>query len=607
MANISKRNKRREKEIENAAKNRREIIAAQLSRRDMMKMGLLTSAGLLVPTRGLSARWADPRGVIPFDNPVSPPTRSFIEPLPIPPVQQPLAALTPAPTECPDTVAGEGRTRCHQAFAQFPPQKLYGVTQKAGLVSMSPDLPLQNIWAFAIGTPEMNNPITSPGPTYVNQYNQAALVRNFNRLPPANQNGGFGLPSVSTHLHNGHTPSESDGFACDFFERGQFYDQHYPNVLAGINSTHPGTGDINESLSTLWYHDHRVDFTSQNVYKGLAGFFILFNQFDTGNEATGFHLPTFPTFDIPLMFTDKVFDPNTGLLFFDLMNLDGILGDKFLVNGKIQPFFQVQPRRYRFRMLDAGPSRFYEYFLTDLNNLSASNRFWMIANDGNLLPTSVQISSFRLGVAERADVIIDFRPFAGRSIYLENRLEQTNGRGPTGKILPAGQGNLLMRFDVSSTPVADGSVDPATRPQFYALPSTTATPRVTRTFRFERSNGQWVINGQAINCDVVRFRVKRNTVEHWILQNNSGGWQHPIHIHFEEFQILNRNGIAPTAVERSRKDVVQLQFNEQIKLFFRFRDFAGRFPLHCHNTVHEDHAMILRWDIDDVGDTNPTP
>jgi FtsP/CotA-like multicopper oxidase with cupredoxin domain len=164
-------------------------------------------------------------------------------------------------------------------------------------------------------------------------------------------------------------------------------------VLAGFNSDHVPFGDINESLSTLWYHDHRVDFTSQNTYKGLVGFYCLFNQLDTGSSATGFHLPDFPAHDIPLAFADKVYDPTTGELVFDLFNLDGILGDTFLVNGKIQPFFQVEPRRYRFRMLDTGPSRFYEFFLTDLNNLGAKNPYWLIGTDGNLLPTPIQVQS----------------------------------------------------------------------------------------------------------------------------------------------------------------------------------------------------------------------
>src|SRR4051812_12644985 len=176
----------------NAAANRRELIAARLNRRDLMKMGLLTSTGYLVVKNGLSAR-AD-------GNPQSPPTRAFVEPLPIMPVKQPVAGLSPAPTVAPNTAAGEGRTRSHQALARFPPRKLYEVHQKAALVSMSPDLPLQTIWGFDGLT---------PGPTYIARYGEPILVRNFNDLPA--DNAGFGLNEVSTHQHNGHTPSESDG------------------------------------------------------------------------------------------------------------------------------------------------------------------------------------------------------------------------------------------------------------------------------------------------------------------------------------------------------------------------------------------------------------
>jgi len=594
---MSKLTKARQKEIEAATRNRRELIAAKLSRRELIKMGLITSAGLLVPKRGLSARWRNPRAGIPDDNPVSPLTRAFVEPLPIMPIKQAVASLNPAPTVVPNIAGGEGRTRPHQALTLFPPKKLYQVVQKAAQVSMSPDLPVQTIWGFDG---------IIPGPTYIARYGEPILVRNVNNLPT--NNGGFGLPSVTTHLHNNHTPSESDGFPCDFFEIGQFYDHHYPVVLAGFASDHPPNGDINESLSTLWYHDHRVDFTAQNIYKGLAGFFLIFNDQDTGDETTGFHLPS-GQFDIPMMLTDKVFDSN-GQLFFDLFNLDGILGDKFLVNGKIQPFLHVHPRRYRFRWLDSGPSRFYQIFLTDLNNLSAHNMFWQIANDGNLMPMPVQIESARIGVAERVDVIIDFSQFAGKTIYLENRLEQQDGTGPTGDIPPAGGGNLLLQIIVDLPAVADNSVDPATHPQFYSLPSTTPAPRVTRTFEFDNSNGGWTINDRFMDCNEPRFTVQQNTVEHWILINSSGGWQHPIHIHFEEFQILSINGHRPPTsplVQTGRKDVVRLEFDSTVELFFRFRDFLGRYPMHCHNTVHEDHAMMLRWDIAPVGDTNRNP
>ena len=640
--------KARYREMVNAAKNRRELIAAGLtSRRDLFKMGLLTAGGMLVAKSGLSARAGQQvqtnnppssgqntspgtnQNCVPGNQTASPPTKPFIQALPIMPLAQRVSSLSPTPTENPNTGAGEVRAAPFQAplidASRFPvvPATLYNIHQRQFVTSQHPDLPPQTIWGFDDGSGTR-----SPGPTYQAFYGRPQLTRNTNSLPSITEknNTGFGMASVSTHLHNAHNPSESDGNPCDFYTNGRFCDQYYPNVLAGFNSDHQPNGDINESLSTLWYHDHRVDFTSQNTYKGLFGFYCLFNQFDTGNDDTGFRLPDFPAHDIPLAFADKVYDPESGQLVFDLFNLDGILGDKFLVNGVIQPFLNVEPRRYRFRLLDTGPSRFYEYFLTDLNNLSAQNPYWLIGTDGNLLPNPVQVQSVRIGPAERVDVIIDFRQFAGKTIYLENRLNQLSGQGPAAvdsqvaaqnsattecslvlnsnqpAILPAGAGNLLLQFRVSSKSVTDESVDPATNPTFYQLPDTTAEPRIVRTFKFDRLNGQWSVNGQFMDCNQFRFAVRQNSSEQWLLTNLTGDWTHPIHIHLEEHQILSRNRARPTVpADLGRKDVTQVHPNERVQLFFRFRDWLGKYPIHCHNVVHEDHAMMALWHVVPAG------
>jgi FtsP/CotA-like multicopper oxidase with cupredoxin domain len=640
--------KARYREMINAAKNRRELIAAGLtSRRDLLKMGLLTAGGMLAAKSGLSARAGQQvqtnnppssgqntspgtnQNCVPGNQTASPPTRPFVEALPIMPLAQTVSSLTPTPTENPNVAAGEVRAAPFQApqidASRFPvvPATLYNMHQRQFLKSQHPDLPLQTIWGFDDGTGTR-----SPGPTYQAFYGKPQLTRNTNSLPSITEknNTGFGMASVSTHLHNAHNPSESDGNPCDFYTNGHFCDQYYPNVLAGFNSDHEPNGDINESLGSLWYHDHRVDFTSQNTYKGLLGFYCLFNQFDTGNDDTGFRLPDFPAHDIPLAFADKIYDPESGQLVFDLFNLDGILGDKFLVNGVIQPFLNVEPRRYRFRLLDTGPSRFYEYFLTDLNNLSSQNPYWLIGTDGNLLPHPIQVQSVRIGPAERVDVIMDFRPFAGKTIYLENRLNQLSGQGPAAvdsqvaaqnsastecslvlnasqpAILPAGAGNLLLQFRVSGTAVNDDSVDPATNPTFYQLPNTTAEPRIVRTFKFDRLNGQWSVNGQFMDCTQFRFAVRQNSAEQWLLTNLTGDWTHPIHIHFEEHQILSRNRAKPVVpADLGRKDVTQVHPNERVQLFFRFRDWLGKYPLHCHNVVHEDHAMMALWHVVPAG------
>jgi FtsP/CotA-like multicopper oxidase with cupredoxin domain len=667
--------RRRYKEMCEAAKNRRELIAAGLtSRRDLMKMGLLTAGGMLVAKSGLSARAqglgqvspasngqntsaGTQQNCIPGNQTQSPVTTPFLDPLVVMPLTQKVRSLTPTPTLNPNVGAGEVRAAAFQApgisLSRFPvvPSVLYNINQRQFTVRQTADtrLPAQTIWGFDDGTGPR-----SPGPTYQAFYGTPQLTRNINSLPATTQsnNTGFGMPQVSTHLHNAHNPSESDGNPCDFYPSGNFCDQYYPNVLAGFNSTNEPNGDINESLSTLWYHDHRVDFTSQNTYKGLAGFYCLFNGSDTGNEGTGFHLPSFPQYDIPLAFADKVYDPESGELVFDLFNLDGILGDKFLVNGKIQPFFQVSPRRYRFRLLDTGPSRFYEFFLTNLANLNQTIPYWLIGTDGNLIPNPIQIQSVRIGPAERVDVIIDFTNFAGQTIYLENRLNQVSGQGPvavdsqffpqnstntecaalgvpvttpsgaqnTNAILNAGQGNLLLQFQVTGPKVPDNSVNPATNPTFYSLPSTNVDPRIVRTFKFDRLNGQWSINGQFMDCgyanggtggestEVFRFTVQQNSVEQWLLTNLSGDWTHPIHIHLEEHQILSRNRVAPTVpADMGRKDVTQLHPNERVQLFFRFRDWLGKYPIHCHNVVHEDHAMMALWHVAAQGDNILVP
>src|SRR5207237_597720 len=172
-------------------KNRKELIKGGISRRDLLKLGLMTSAGVLVDGLSVSrafgqttATTVDANGTITGVARsssqscgsrgsslcvVSPPIQPFLDLLPTPRtvtwrIQTP-TALSPAPTVAPNTAAGEGRTIAHQAFTQFPPQKFYGITQKAGALSITsdPTIDPQNLWGFAIGTPEQNNPINVPG------------------------------------------------------------------------------------------------------------------------------------------------------------------------------------------------------------------------------------------------------------------------------------------------------------------------------------------------------------------------------------------------------------------------------------------------------------
>jgi len=634
---------------------RLELVKAGLTRRDLVKMGLMTGGGaagaMLVTEKGMAAELRTPAALgslgplTPFSQPLE-----RLPVLPEIPLTDPDFATHP-PTAVPnrdknaanDNLPFEGRSERHQSRGPgqpgaFEPQHFH-ITHMAANpnVEVHRGLPKQTFWGFNKGGANFTtDPPLSPGPILILRNLEAALVRRRNDLPPIELNGGFGVPEVSTHLHNFHSAPDSDGGPCDpdqqrFFFRGQYYDYFYNMRFAGWNSTNPPNGNIEEATDFLWYHDHRVDHTAENTYKGLVGPAIVWNRLDTGDESTGLHLPGFDEkngFDIPLVFADRLFDPRTGLLAFDTFNTDGILGNVFIVNGKVQPFFNVNQRRYRFRLLDVGPSRFYEFFLTNPDNLSQSIPFLVISEDGNMLPRPIKTTSIRLGVAERNDIIIDFariaREFGNpKRLILENRLEQVNGRGPTGKILPAGQGDQLMQFNIGpSIPDDSFDYDPFSSPGVRALANdavfgdisrlpdiSQAVPRITRTFRFERGNGGWQVNGKFMDCTKFRFTAERGKFERWFIQNNSGGWQHPVHIHFEEFRILSRNGkpVVPGDVEFARKDVMQLRFNDTIELLIRFRDMVGGYPIHCHNTVHEDHQMMMIYQVQDVGDNNTRP
>ena len=586
----------REKLTAKYMKEIRDADRAKLSVRGYLREGLVSGAAGLLALQGMRnfrPHWAhashDRDGVtgssLGTQFAISPPNTPFQDALPIPPTLS-VKTLNPAPTKSANVAAGEAPRADHQKWDQFLPQKTYELEEVAVSENFYPavdSVPASTTWRFRDTVNGNVSPLVRAN------YQEPIVIRIWNRLPT--DNGGFGINQVTTHLHNGHTASESDGSPVDFYDAGKFKDYHYVNMRAGFASTQAPLGDTHETMSSLWFHDHRFDFTAQNVYKGLASFYLLFsadqNQ-DTGDETTGFRLPS-GAYDIPMMLTDKVFDPTTGQLFFDRFNLDGVLGDKYAVNGKIQPYLNVYKRKYRFRILNGGPSRFYQLFLSN------NQAFIQISSDGNLLPAAIsRTGGILLGVAERVDVIVDFTNAAtGSRIYLENRLQQTKGEGPDSQLTTPTQ---LVEFRVHGTPPQpDQSLVPTTLITNPVLPASSKS----RSFDFDKSrDGLWVINEQIFDPNVITFQVRQNATETWTLNGHSRDWSHPVHIHLEEFQILKRNGSTPPVQERGRKDVAAIgNFHGDVQLRMQFRDFLGHYPMHCHNTVHEDHHMMLRWEI----------
>lgn len=524
----------------------------------------------------------------------APATTPFVVPLPLPPVKQPESWLSPKPTRDAVPGSGEAGRLPHQVWDRYPPRRFYRLRVREEDHSFHPELPKQKIWGY--------DGIT-PGPTFIVRYGEPILVRIENELPGDHQ--GFGSPEISTHLHNGHTPSESDGFPGDYYSRdkygptltraGRWKDHHYPNNLSNAAEFPTTDGDPSAALGTLWYHDHRMEFTSPNVYRGLAGFYLIFDNLDTGNELDptpgALRLPSgVGKYDIPLVFQDRNFDAG-GYLYFNQFDPEGVVGEKFLVNGKIQPYFSVERRKYRFRCLNGSGLRFYQFYLV---HEGADQTFIQIANDGNLLPAPLSVDRLRLATAERGDIVIDFAKYPlGSKLYVVNRLEHTDGRGPTGRLLSPG--TQILRFDVDSEPATrDLSRVPAVlRP--LAAPVIPKNVRV-RKWVFDRENDQWTVNNRLFDVNTPAAIVKRGVDEIWELKTSSG-WSHPVHIHFEEARILTRNGLPPPPHERGRKDVFELHPGETVRILICFDDFVGKYIMHCHNTVHEDHHMMVRFDV----------
>jgi FtsP/CotA-like multicopper oxidase with cupredoxin domain len=442
-------------------------------------------------------------------------------------------------------------------------------------------------------------------------------VRFVNNLPTTPPNTTFGVNEITVHLHNGHTGSESDGFAGDFFSTGFFKDNHYANAYAGID-TFGGIGDPREAMHTFWFHDHRAAFTANNNYLGLNGMYIIYDAADPGHEfpAPGsLRLPCYYGItDIPLILTDKRFcaAANGRNEAFQVVGAGAPGGDKWVVNGKIQPKLTVRRRKYRFRILNTGPAK--AWLLSLIKPDGSQGTMNVVAVDANFLetPFALNTAPLNIQVAMRFDVVIDFSEFpAGSSVYLKENALQNVGVATPDPAPGLPIGNVLMRFDVVNR-------EPWFPPDTPPIPSVLCqmpdplVPDASFTFAFTLVNGRFLINGQEFDANRVDHVVLRGSTEEWTLANDvaAGNWNHPVHIHFEEGRIQSRRvrvsqnpdvfqDVPLTFEELGRRDVYPLPPQNRVVMRMRFRDFEGRYLIHCHNMNHEDAFMMVRWDIVD--------
>ncbi|NUK49214.1 multicopper oxidase family protein [Streptomyces lunaelactis] len=433
-----------------------------------------------------------------------------------------------------------------------------------------------------------------PGSTLVGRSGRQIVVRVRNELP---------VPT-STHLHGGIQAPDSDGYPTDLVVPKGY--RHDPASSGkgdhGHGAGHGGamhvapadwtlsqgakeyTYPLDQPAATLWYHDHRMDFSAPQVWRGLAGMFLVR---DDEEEALG--LPTGDR-DIPLMICDRAFDEDGALRYPSLepsltgtpgvedAYMEGVMGDVVLVNGAPWPELEVDAARYRFRLLNASNARRYRL------ELEPGGRFTQIGSDAGLLAAPRSHEQLPIAPAERFDVVVDFAAYpVGSTVTLVNTL----GEGRTRQV---------MRFKVARRAKDDAKV-PSRLADVQPLRAAAAVAE--RRFDFRQTSTSdgtkiWTVNGKPFRSAEFAARPRLGTVERWRFTSD---FHHPVHLHLAHFQVVARSGREPLATDAGWKDTVDVRPFEVVDVLARFSGHRGRYMFHCHNLEHEDMAMMANFQV----------
>lgn len=381
-----------------------------------------------------------------------------------------------------------------------------------------------------------------PGPTIRATRGRQVSVQQVNTLP---------MDTV-VHLHGAHTRPADDGHPVDVIPSGASRFYHYPN---------------HQQAATLWYHDHTLMHTGANVYRGLAGMYVLSDEMEAALD-----LPRDEQ-DIPLVLADRIFNAD-GSFYYPTGHSDGVLGDIQLVNGAPFPRATVATRLYRFRILNASNCRVYSLSFAD------GRPFTQIATDAGLLPAPVTRSAIDLAPAERVEVVVDFTADpVGTTVVLRNDYG-------------TGQAAQIMRFDVLRAEPETVTLPSVLRP--IVPPGDPVTTR-TMALSFDPVQG-WLINGKPFDASRVDASPVLGTTEVWVFANLSG-LAHAMHVHLVSFLILDRDGVPPEPGEAGWKDTVLVHAGETVRVIATFAHYPGRFVFHCHNLEHEDHDMMNQFEV----------
>ncbi|XVH33067.1 multicopper oxidase domain-containing protein (plasmid) [Haloferacaceae archaeon DSL9] len=400
------------------------------------------------------------------------------------------------------------------------------------------------------------------------------------------------VPEVRTvtHLHGLNIEPESDGQSRAWTSPDGVTGPGFAKSIQDVPNR--------QSRLSSVYHDHTLGITRLNVYAGLVGFYFIESQ-----KEKQLNLPS-GEYDIPLLLQDRTFNED-GSLYYPDSFVSEFAGDTAVVNGAVWPYLDVEPRRYRFRLVNGSNARAFGLRLENGMDTHAP-LLYQIAPDQGFLESVVpigpggELDSLVLTPFERADVIVDFSEHAGETITVTNSAEfPYMGRN---------EGSDLEEIVQIRVAESDGNaVDDSDDPREVELPSTSGYAEAAAKEVRHMTLDMAVEDGMAVNLlnntrghdeDAV-VKPQLGTTEIWELENNTGH-THPIHLHLVGFEVIGRgeDGTAPPDPnERGEKDVVRVDPNETVRIVTRFGDFAGRYPWHCHMLEHEDHDMMLPFEV----------
>jgi spore coat protein A, manganese oxidase len=483
----------------------------------------------------------------------------FVDALPVPPLARPTG---------------------HRAHPAYPGRALpyYRMEMRAFHARLHRDLPPTPLWGYDA---------RSPGPTFETRHGEPLLIEWINALPtkhflPIDHNihgAERSKPEVRavTHVHGARVPAGSDGWPEDWYEPGHSASFHYPGA---------------QEATSLWYHDHAMGITRLNIYAGLYG---AFNVRDADEAALG--LPS-GEYDLPLMLCDRLIAKD-GKLYYPVSDdpsapwVSECRGNAVLCNGKLYPYFEVEPRRYRLRLINAANTSFFDL------SLSQSHAFTQIGSDQGLLEAPLQRERVSLYPAERADVVVDFSGMAGKALQLRSGTE------------------AILEFRVRDRGRKDMSQLPAALRRVPRIDvASVARDRQLTIGEQDDASGNpmmMMLDGKMWS-DPISEKPVQGTTESWSFVNVTGD-AHPIHLHLVRFQVIDRRPFdlfawnakrivqytgpaqSPEPHEMGWKDTVRADPGMVTRIAMHFDGEPGRYVWHCHYLEHEDNEMMRPYQL----------